>query len=240
MPKALVATITSASPRHEAVLGGGALIGRHARVVGGGEQPGRAQRLGDLLAVSAGAAVDDRRPVLGIAQAVLEQAQLPRLGALALEGDDVEGEVGAVEAGAHKQRVVQAEAALDLAGHLRRGGRRAGQDRRPAEPLDRLRQPQVVGAEVVSPFRDAVRLVDGHQVDLAAAHGVEERGRAEALRRAVGDPRPAITHPCEGLAVSLRAQARGDHHRRMRRRGQGADLVGHQRDQGADDDGELG
>ena len=52
--------------------------------------------------------------------------------------------------------------------------RRAGHHRRPAEPLGDLRQAQVVGPEVVPPLRDAVRLVDGEQVDAALRQGVEE------------------------------------------------------------------
>src|SRR3954466_10624253 len=45
---------------------------------------------------------------------------------------------------------------------------------RAAERLDRRAEAQVVGPEVVSPFRDAVRLVDHHERDLGHGELVDD------------------------------------------------------------------
>jgi hypothetical protein len=174
------------------VLGGGTLVGVHARVVAGGAQAGLAQGLGDLLGVLAGPAVDDRRAVGLVAEAVEQHRQLARLRSLALELDEVEAQVGAIEARADHHRVAEAEALCDLGGDVLGRGRGAGHHRRAAEPLEHPRQAQIVGAEVVAPLRDAVGLVDGEQVDLALADCVHEAGLGEALGRAVDDPGPAV------------------------------------------------
>ena len=184
---------------HEAALGRGAVLGLHAGVVGERPQARLAQRLGDLVGVAAGAAVDDRRPVRGIGEPAFEQGQPPRLRALALQTHDVEGEVGPVEAGAHLERLLEdpkratisaATALVAVAVQAITGG--------PPEPLGDLGQAQVVGAEIVPPFGDAMRLVDGEQVDPPLRQGIEEDGRGEALRRAVDDPRRAVCAPGRG------------------------------------------
>ena len=82
-------------------------------------------------------------------------------------------------------------------------------------------------------------LVDGEQVDLALPDRVHEAGLGEALRRAVDDPRPPVADLRHRVARHLLRQARGDHHRRVPGRGKLSPLVGHQRDQRADHDGEL-
>jgi hypothetical protein len=67
---------------HEAVLRGGALVGRHAGVVADGEQPLAAQTLAHLLHVAARAAIDDRRPVRRVRERGAQQHVLARLGPL--------------------------------------------------------------------------------------------------------------------------------------------------------------
>ena len=178
--------------RHEAPLHHRALVAFHPGVVGERPQAGAAQLLGDLVGVLAGAAVDDRRAVGRVGEPRLEQRLAARLRALALQRDHVEGDVGTVEARPHPQRLAHLEALRDLDRDRHRRRRRAGHHRRPAEPLGDLRQPQVVGAEVVAPLGDAVGLVDRQQVDLALPDRVEEGPRGEALRRAVDDLRPPV------------------------------------------------
>ena len=82
-------------------------------------------------------------------------------------------------------------------------------------------------------------LVDGEQVDLALADRVHEAGLGEALRRAVDDPGPAVADLRHRVARHLLREARGDHHRRVAVGREPPPLVGHQRDQRADHDGEL-
>ena len=100
-------------------------------------------------------------------------------------------------------------------------------------------QAQVVGAEVVAPLRDAVRLVDREQVDAPLRERLEEDVRAEALRRAVDDPRRPAANLLEGPPRRLGAHPRGDHRHRVTGCGEPLPLVVHQRDQRADDDRQV-
>ena len=118
--------------------------------------------------------------------------------------------------------VAHPEAGGDLVGDLLGRGRRAGHHRRPPEPVGDLRQAQVVGAEVVPPLGDAVGLVDREQVDAPLRQSLEEDVRAEALRRAVDDPRLAAADLVEGAAGRLVAHPRGDHRHRVPGRRSGA------------------
>ena len=100
-------------------------------------------------------------------------------------------------------------------------------------------QAQVVGPEVVPPLGDAVRLVDREQVDAALLDRAQEDVRAEALGRAVDDPRLAAAHLGERAAHRLLAHRRGDHRHRVPGRVEPPPLVVHQRDQRADDDRQV-
>jgi hypothetical protein len=87
-----------------------------------------------------------------------------------------------------------------------RGGERHRGRR--AEPLADVGQPQVVGAEVVAPLREAMRLVDRQPGHADLGDGVEEPGAREPLRRDVDQP---------GLAVADAAERGGDRVLRHRR-----------------------
>ncbi len=224
---------------HEAVLRRGAFVRRHSGVVADHDQPGLGKDPGQLVGVLAGSAVDDRGPVRRVAEAVLEQGQLAALGALAFQLDDVEAEVRPVEARADGDRVVQSEAALDLLGDFLGCRCCAGHHRRPTEPLDRLREPQVVGAEVVAPLGQAVRLVDREEIDATRLQGVPEARGAKALRGAVDDSGLAVADRIHRLAGPFLRQAGGEHHRRVPGADEPLPLVGHQRDQRADDDRQI-
>ena len=63
---------------------------------------------------------------------------------------------------------------VNLVGDLLGCGRRAGHHRRPPEPVSHLRQPEVVGAEVVSPLGETVRLVDRQKVDFTGGEQLQE------------------------------------------------------------------
>jgi hypothetical protein len=69
-----------------------------------------------------------------------------------------------------------------------RGGRRGeGEHRRPPERADRVRESEIGGAEVVSPLRNAVRLVDDEEGDSAGAEHVEVLRVLQALGRDVDE-----------------------------------------------------
>ena len=116
-----------------------------------------------LLGAAAGGAVDDARAaaLADLGQHPVEHAQLlaARVGVVV----DLEADLGPVEAGDHDPRVAHAEPLDDLGADRRGGGGGERQHGRVAELLDDAAQPQVVGAEVVAPRGDAVRLVDDEQ-----------------------------------------------------------------------------
>ena len=95
----------------------------------------------------------------------------------------------------------------DVGRHLRRRGRRRGDDRLRPQPARRVGEPEVVGPEVVAPLRDAVRLVDHEQPDLRAAQALEEAGRGEALGRDVEQPHVAARPRARPRAGSRRRRA---------------------------------
>ena len=107
---------------------------------------------------------------------------------------------------------------------------------RPAAGGDRLAEASVVGAEVVPPARDAVRLVDDEAIDRQPAEAVEKAGRADPLRREVEEAQLAGAGRAHGLGAGrgahLAVQARGRDAELVEAR----DLVDHQRDQRRDHD----
>ena len=157
---------------HEAPLGLGALLAPQPRVVGDDLGAERAlQGPGEVLGLRPRAGVDDRRP-----RAVLRQGggQPRALVGRAAAGHHGEREVGPIEAGGDTHRVAQPQARDDVGGDLRRGRSGRGDERLRAQPARRVGETEVVGAEVVAPLRDAVRLVDDEQPDLGRAQRLGE------------------------------------------------------------------
>ncbi len=230
------------SAGHEGLLAATAGVGGHAGVIGDGGDAGAGDELGDGVGVAAGAAVDDRgagleRVLRG--EDVQEGGALARDGAGSLQGEDVEGEVGAVEAGAHGDGLAQTEARGDLLRDAGGGGGGGGHHGGAAEGRDGVVQAQVVGAEVVAPLGDAVGLVDDEEGDAALGEGVAEGGGGEALGGGEDE---------RGLAGGDRAQrggvvpvghAGGEHRGGHAGVVQAARLVGHQGDERRDDDDEA-
>ena len=120
-----------------------------------------------------------------------------------------------------------------------RRGRRECADRRTAARGDRLAESAVVGPEVVTPARDAVRLVDHEAIDGQPAEAVEEPRCAETFGRQIQEAELARRGGSQrvgaGRGAHLAVQARGRHPERV----ETCDLVDHQRDERRDDDGEL-
>ena len=190
MPKAFVATTTAEPAVHEPALDLAALLASEPGVVDADRAVEVARQVpGELLGAVAGAGVDDRGRRPGLRQ---RGRDVPVLGLRRGARDDAEGEVRAVEAGRDADRVAQPEAERDVAGDLRRRGRRRGDDRVGLQPARGVREPEVVGPEVVAPLRDAVRLVDDEQPDLRLAHRVQETAsrRSARARRRAGAARP--------------------------------------------------
>ena len=154
-----------------------------------------------------------------------------------VEARDVELEVRAVEAAHDDVGVAEAEPLDDLGAHGRRRRRGERKHARVPERLDRRAEPEVVGAEVVAPLGDAVRLVDDEEGRPGRGEIVEDGGvgellggEEEKLERVLGQLGERL------LALALR-------HARVELRGaeravaQPVDLVALERDQRRDDKG---
>ena len=156
------------------------------------------------------------------------------------DGREAEGQVLAVEAGADGAVRRDVEAAADVGEHLRGGGGGQRQGALGAEELGEAGQLQVVGAEVVPPLGDAVRLVDGEERHrnprdrLAEPLVVETfRGHVEEADRAFAD---GVHEGAHLVAGEGRIEAAGGH----AAPGELVDLVLHQGDQRRDHEGQAG
>jgi hypothetical protein len=138
--------------------------------------------------------------------------------ALAVERRDVEGQIRAIESGAHALGIAQHEAGDDLLGDLRRRRRRARHHGRVAKLGDDCGQAETVREEVVAPLADVVRLVDDEERELTATHGGAEGARREALGRGEADGRPAVADGLERRPVRLAVAARREHDGRVAER----------------------
>ena len=100
---------------------------------------------------------------------------------------------------------IEAEEAADVVADLLGGGRGERHDRRSTERAQALADAEIGGAEIVAPFRDAVRLVDRCETDPGLAERCEELGRAERLGRRHEEHRSALLEPLERRAPRLAA-----------------------------------
>ena len=150
----MVATITCALSRMNASWLSRRVCGFEARVIGQGANAIALQPLGELVDALAREAIHDARAA--VAARALEHFRVGRLG---LRPHGVV-QVGPVEAGHVHARLAQRELPHDvLPDPLRgRGGERS--DRYVGEARAQPMQLAVFRAEIVAPFRDAMRLVD--------------------------------------------------------------------------------
>ena len=134
---------------------------------------------------------------------------------------DGEVDVRPVEAADDDRRVAHAEPLDDLVADRRRGGRGQREHRRAAERLDRRAEPQVVGAEVVAPLADAVRLVDDEQRRPGGGDSSSDLGVGELLR---GEEEELERRPRASSASASSRSRSGD--ARVELRGAAAPRVG--------------
>ena len=171
----------------ESVLHALAFLRRQAGVVGRGRHAGGGELAGDLLRALAAEAVDDA----GLARTPVEE-RLELVQRLALVDHGV-ADVGAVEAGDVDRRVRQPEAPPHVVAGLGIGGGRARDEGHAGEQRAQAAELYVLRAEVVTPLRDAVCLVDGEQGD---AGGGGARGPGP---RGIADRRKLLQAAEEGL-----------------------------------------
>ena len=151
----------------------------------------------------------------------------------------VEEDVGSVEAGHDDRRVAHVQARDDLLAYVRR--RRSGEceHRWAADSIGCRTEPEVVGPEVVTPRRDAVRLVDDEQGGFRRGDGREDLVPCQLLgsdEEELGLPRAQRLVRSRPFAVAL---VRADAHcaaGRVAAREQGAELIALQSQQRRDHD----
>ena len=220
---------------HECALHALAPAAVHAGVIGGRLPLDRIEALRLLLGGPAGGRVDDRRPGL-------PPRATQRLGQHGVDVplafppghhlDHPQRQVGTREAVDELRRVRrQAEPFDDLVAHHRRRRCGAGQHPRPRQKLHQLPDLEIVGAKVVAPRTDAVRLVDGHQWAVQASqHGTQSvggqslRGHVHQLAAAGGHRGEPSPHLVSGQGPR---QVGGRHAAAL----QGGNLIVHEGDQ---------
>ena len=151
----------------------------------------------------------------------------------------MEAEVGAVEAGDVHVRLTQSEPSHDVAAHEGVGGGGEGDDGRAAEAGADGPEVTVARAKIMAPLRDAVRLIDGEQGDVHAAHGGDESSIREALRGDVEEAKIASGGAPQDAALLLTGDRGVDRCGGDAVLGERVDLVFHEGEQGRDDEGEA-
>jgi hypothetical protein len=214
---------------NEAPLRRGAVGCGHTGVVRQGAHARRRERCCRLLRVATCARVDD--PGLAIVRTCVADEPVAALRVIR-HRDDCKPQIGPVEGGHNFVGASgDAETREDVPSHERIRGRRERERARLAEALTYASQYEVVGAEVVAPLGDAVRLVDHEQPHPRGAQPIDEARVREALGRHIQQGNATIDEVAIAR-VLLRAPDRGVDERRGDARGlQRLDLVLHQRDQ---------
>ncbi len=147
------------------------------RVIGQRVVPGLAHRLGQRFRLGPSAAVDD--PRLPLARGGIGQHLRPRI---VLHGKG-QTDVRPVESAQEGHRVGAAEQPVhDLGPGVVVGGGSEGRHG-DAQRLPQRTDAQVVGAEIVAPLRDAMRLVHRDGGDARTAGEGRETGGGKAFRR---------------------------------------------------------
>ena len=231
IPKAIVATTTTPSSRRKAILVPLPRRRPQTGVVGQRVPPDPAQPLGGVVDPAAREAVHDS----GVAPvACLQEGTQLRSGALL--GDDVIADVGAVEAADEEAGVPKPQPRHDLVAGEFVGGRGQRDPGHPRKALRERAQLQVLGTEVVSPLRHAVRFVDGDERHRNARQQLQGAFPHQPLGRDVEKVDPARPHR------RLHGEDLAPRERRVEARGPDAglperlDLVAHQSDQRRDHD----
>ena len=216
----------------ELVLGFLAFLLVHAAVIGDGLDAPFIKHLGHFLDLLSRGAVDDAR--LPLSDDVLQSLIL----VLHLLGvRDVQREIRPREAAHAEVRIAELEMREDVSADFRRGGGCEGKDLRAAQLFHRLAQAQIIGPEVMPPLRETVRLIHREQGNLHLPQRGNEHAAAEAFRCDVDEFVFAAPHPGDALLLFIKREGAVDQRRGDAPVVQGIDLILHQRDQRADNDG---
>ena len=151
-----------------------------------------------------------------------------------------QGELGPREGVDELARAVEPQLGADVLARAGVCGGRDGKPRHAGEDLGEPAERAVLGAEVVAPLADAVRLIDGDEREGQTRQPLQHGGLHQAFGREVeqvelarADPPPDVA---AHLGIGVGVELLGRHARLL----QGRDLIGHQRDQRRDDKAEPG
>ena len=184
------------------------------------------QLFGDALGLVAAGCIDDARPRLLRSQGL-------ELGGNAVTRAHVVADVGSVEAGDHEPVLRDSELAQDVSAGAMVSGRRQREPWNVGIVVEQALELAVVGAEIMAPLADAMRLVDGNQREIDAPDQPPERVARRSFGCDVEQVELAAAQPLHGsLSVAVGGGQRGGS---QAERIGAADLVVHQRDQRRDD-----
>ncbi len=203
-----------------------------ASVVGGTGEA-LVQLGGEGIRLLTGGSVDDGGSGFRVVKIAGDEGGALRFGEL----DDFDGEVVAAESMNEEGGLVEAELGDDVLLNSGRGSGGEGDDRGGAEEGQGVAESAVIGAEIVTPARDAVSLVHGDEGGLAAGEHLGEAGDAEALGGDEEELELAIEVVAADLAGVVAGEAGVDAGDAQTVGGELRGLVVHEGDEGADDEG---
>ena len=226
---------------HEPFLCGGAGRIVHAAMVGDAVAGG--ERLVHALDTFARGAINDARAVFAHDGAdALDFCGKKRVAAarkIGRDGVDGEMEVFSRKPRDEQRGVAQCQLRHDVGAHIRGCRCRECHDGRASDAFERTGEPQIVGAEVMPPLGEAVRLVHGKKRHAHPGEHVCEITAAETLGRDVNEPELARADAPENLALLIRTLRTVYHPRRDAARDKRVHLILHQRDERRDHHGDI-
>jgi hypothetical protein len=206
----------------------------HAGVIGDGVGSGGLQGVGDALAAVAAAEVDDA----GLAPTGADQFDDVGVGPGARGGilaDGRELKVRPGEAVDEDGGAVQMQGGQDVVAGAGVGGRGDGDAGNAGEELAQPAERAVVRAEIVTPLADAVGLVDGDEGERGLRETIQQGAGLQAFGRDVEQVQIAGAGGAQHGGAFVQRQAGIEPGGADALLAQGLDLVGHEGDQGRDD-----
>ena len=205
------------------------VFGLHPAVIEAGRMARLVQRLRQGFGLGPRGRIDDAR--LPFAGSGKGQDLLAR-GVLDLKGKPQVGPVEPAQKGGRGRAIEQARHDLGPGFFVRRGSKGG---KRHVQRAAQLADAQVIGAEVMAPLADAMRLVHGNQPGADAAQHLHRCGRGQPFGRHVQKLDAAVVQALKhGLGLFF-GIARGQRPCHDARRPQGPHLIAHQGYQRRDD-----
>ena len=219
--------------KQEAPLALGAHIGIEPRMIGERRDARPLDGLGEVFSGVAGGGIDNA----GQARARLDEGD-DALGAVALFRLCGEGEIGPVEARHMDRRLGEVQLGKDVVARAGVGGGGHRKARHTGEQILQPPERAIVRPEIMAPLADAVGFVHGDQRDLHLGEALGQP-RAHAFRRDIEQihlaARGRLQRFGAGIEVHRGVEPFGTHADLFQR----IDLIGHQRDQGRDDNADA-